>query len=144
MDRHLLNKLIIFAVLIIFGLVGYLVVVNLLIPPEVPVSANVARVLQGNVDPQLNTQALALMRSRSDYQQASLAAFEIYLEDIMNTANDNTQVLHLLFLDPVTPLDKDYPRVLEHLAAATASGVPSEWQLESSMAGSLIRTGFNN
>lgn len=121
MDRHLLKNLLVFVVLIVFGLVGYLIVVNLLIPPETPASTEVTKVLQGTVNPNLPLHSLELMRARKEtFTASSSGEFDIYLENIIASSNDKQELLHLMYLEPTIPLDSNFPKVQAHAASLSA------------------------
>lgn len=121
MDRRLLKNLLVFVVLIIFGLAGYLIVVNLLLPPDTPASTEVTKVLQGTVNPNLALRSLELMRSRQETFTASNSGeFDIYLENIIAGSNDKQELLHLMYLEPTIPLDGDFPKVQAHVASLSA------------------------
>lgn len=121
MDRHLLKNLIVFVVLIIFGLAGYLIVVNLLLPPDTPASTEVTKVLQGTVNPSLALRSLELMRNRQDTLTASDSGqFDIYLENLTISTNDKQELLHLMYLEPIVPLDRAFPQVQAYAASLSA------------------------
>lgn len=121
MDKNLLHKLITFTIIIVVGLVGWQVIVNLLAPPAAPANTRVTQVMRGTVDPLLNQDSLTLMVQRQDFTEAELAQFEIYLEDSVAAANSREDMLYLQYLEPSRPLDLYFPRLREIMAEATMS-----------------------
>jgi hypothetical protein len=121
MEKRLLSNLIIFVVLIICGLIGWLVITNLVIAPAGQKSADVQKVLKpATINTELAVESLQLMENRQDLSAETLTDFPIFIED-STVQNRQPDVMQIAIAARIVPLDSEYNNIQMMLASASAT-----------------------
>jgi hypothetical protein len=121
MEKKLLPNLIIFVVLIIIGLIGWLVITNLIAPPQVEKNLSVQNVLQpATINPELATESLDLMSNRRSLDEDFVRDFPVFIEN-ENVDDRRPDVLQLAIANPKTPLDTQFGTLQQLLASRSGT-----------------------
>ena len=105
-DKKLLTQLTYFAVMVIVGLLIWLLVTNVLMPPQATINRDLTALTRVTVNPDLETDSLKLMEEGRVFAPGELEAFTIYLDD--SEENKNTPDLVIRRMAPIEPLDLGY------------------------------------
>ncbi len=104
-DNKAVKVTVVFALLVVVGLAAWLVFENLLMPPKVQLASDLAK-LAKDINPELETQVITVMKSKRLLTQNELADFTIYLTDTESeSARNNKENFAVRLLKPAKPLD---------------------------------------
>ena len=120
LDKSFVSKMIYFAVIVVFGLIVWVVVNNLVLSPDVKPSPDYSNLTRMPIDPELETTSIELMSDRRGFTQEELADFPVYIDD-SDVTNYNTDGMVVRQLTPRVPYDFSFA-----LLQATGSGFLGE------------------
>jgi hypothetical protein len=127
MNRQLVKNLTILVTVVLFGLIAWVVITNVLVPPETQVDANIATLTRVRVTPDLEIDSLELMKVRRSLTAGELADFQIYLDDVYADKSDES-VLMMKIMEPTRPLDFGYTQLYGGTVEASGEGGVAEAQ----------------
>jgi hypothetical protein len=125
MNKNLIKKLTILVLVVVLGLVAWVVITNVLVPPETQVDANITALTRTRVTPELEVGSLELMRVRRSLTAEELRDFKIYLDDVYADKSDES-VLMIKVMEPTRPLDFGYTQLYGESVEASGEGVAQE------------------
>jgi hypothetical protein len=118
-ERSLVSKLIIFAVLVVVGMVVWVLVTTVLVPPPKVANTDYNSLLRLPIDPELKVQSVELMAERRVIDAEELAEFDIYIMDEENDArSNNSNEMLIRRLSARVPYDLGYQGDLAATAEA--------------------------
>jgi hypothetical protein len=121
MNKNLIRKLTILASIVVFGLVAWAVITNVLVPPETQVDASITALTRTRVTAELEVGSLELMRVRRSLTAEELRDFKIYLDDVYADKSDES-VLMIKIMEPTRPLDFGYTQLYGGSVEASEEG----------------------
>ncbi|MDO5561440.1 MAG: hypothetical protein Q4G02_01560 [bacterium] len=105
-DKKTQQQLLIFAVLIVLGLLIWLVMSIFLAPKSETIDPSLSGLTQ-TIDPELNLAVLPLIAQKSEFTTTDLSDFPIYLKYTSASDYDSNR-LEIIRFEPSVPLDLAY------------------------------------
>lgn len=121
-DKKTQQQLLVFAALIVLGLIIWLIMSIFLAPKNEAIDPGLSSLTQ-TIDPELNLAILPLIAQRTEFTAAELSDFPIYLKYTSNSDYDSNR-LEIIRFEPSVPLDLAYFNLVSVASEASELTTP--------------------